>query len=310
MNYTIQQLSKDNFHHLINLYGQIFPENNDTELLEKKFQIFNEEIKFGFLAFDKNQDVSAFYGVFPYHANFSGQTIKIAQSGNTMTGPDHRKKGLFKRLHDETMKLCKEHQINFVFGFPNANSAPGFEKFGWRARDCNKYSWISNLGLTEKVKRKINWDNYYEQKKKVILKHETNPEEIDISLSFLSQNSTFSVERNLEYLIYKASLGSRFIKLHSGVAWVKITNNTIQIADVFGTNPMKIFDELVSFSRKIGIEMIIFVTSNNEDLFNRLSSTPPSNCDKNHISLIVNELLPMKNDSLDLQFTSGDFDTF
>lgn len=87
----------------------------------------------GYIAHHANKDIAAYYGVFPIKMNYEGKEILVAQSGDTMTHPEHQKRGLFIELATKTYQLSREEGISFIFGFPNENSFPGFK---------NKLNWI------------------------------------------------------------------------------------------------------------------------------------------------------------------------
>ena len=75
---------------------------------------------------------AAYYGVFPVVANFGGSKVLCAQSGDTMTHPEHRGKGLFIDLARKTYATACDEGIQFVFGFPSESSYPGFSrKLDW-----------------------------------------------------------------------------------------------------------------------------------------------------------------------------------
>ena len=102
----------------------------DINVLIKKYDtaVFGAE-HVGFLAYCKtSQKPAAFYGVLPVTARFKQQTILIAQSADTITHPDFRKKGLFISLAKKTYELCSEVGIKLLFGVPNYNSFNGFVK--------------------------------------------------------------------------------------------------------------------------------------------------------------------------------------
>jgi hypothetical protein len=71
---------------------------------------------------------AAFYGVYPCVASFGKENVLCAQSGDTMTHPAHRGKGLFVDLARRTYVTAREEGIEFVFGFPSESSYPGFSK--------------------------------------------------------------------------------------------------------------------------------------------------------------------------------------
>lgn len=133
--YVSRRLTPADMPHLLALSLSAFgrmPE--DASTLEKKFDTTALGPScVGYLAFAENGEPGAFYGVFPLNVKIGGKIVSAAQSGNTMTHKNHQGKGLFVRLAKETYALAAEEGIRFVFGFPNANSYPGFvRKLDWQ----------------------------------------------------------------------------------------------------------------------------------------------------------------------------------
>lgn len=118
----------------------------------------------GFIALDKKSGrAAAYYGVIPLVAQYNGQRILCAQSGDTMTHPEYRGKGLFIALAKETYSLCKAEGVHFVFGFPNKNSYPGFiRKLEWiHYSDMHQYIVDSGFPIPlEKAWKKWHLNKY------------------------------------------------------------------------------------------------------------------------------------------------------
>lgn len=51
---------------------------------------------------------------------------------DTATHPDHRGKGIFKKLTLQAVETAKEQEGHFIFNFPNDQSRPGYLKMGWQ----------------------------------------------------------------------------------------------------------------------------------------------------------------------------------
>ncbi|MFZ1686691.1 MAG: GNAT family N-acetyltransferase, partial [Flavobacteriales bacterium] len=119
--------------HLITLVRRCFGTHLSLDQVGAKFNTAPfGAADIGYLAFAATGEPAAYYGVFPVLVNLKGQVHLAAQSGDTMTDPDHQKKGLFIRLAKLTYALAQENGVRFVFGFPNENSLPGFErKLNW-----------------------------------------------------------------------------------------------------------------------------------------------------------------------------------
>jgi len=56
------------------------------------------------------------------------KTVIAAQSGDAMTNFAYTGKGFFTQLGEKTDALLKAENIEFVYGFPNQNSYPGYIK--------------------------------------------------------------------------------------------------------------------------------------------------------------------------------------
>jgi GNAT superfamily N-acetyltransferase len=110
----------------------------NIEDLNRKYATSNFENEFvGYLAYDPlaNKAV-AFYGVLPVIAVIHGERVHVAQSADTVTHPDYRKRGLFIKLALLTFELCERLEIKVLFGIPNENSLHGFIKhLNWEIKD-------------------------------------------------------------------------------------------------------------------------------------------------------------------------------
>ncbi|MGE0567473.1 MAG: GNAT family N-acetyltransferase [Bacteroidia bacterium] len=132
--YYFERLSEDNFKDLFFLYSHTFDRNASLPFLERKYDTdWTGARLVGFLAYHKaSKQPAAYYGVFPVELIYKDKKILGAQSGDTMTHPDHRGKGLFIKLASSTYELARDLGIKLVFGFPNQNSYHGFvNKLQW-----------------------------------------------------------------------------------------------------------------------------------------------------------------------------------
>jgi GNAT superfamily N-acetyltransferase len=66
------------------------------------------------------------YAVIPIRARLCGEVVRGALSVNTAVHPDHRGKGLFTRLAEQTYELARERGVGHVIGVANAASTHGF----------------------------------------------------------------------------------------------------------------------------------------------------------------------------------------
>jgi GNAT superfamily N-acetyltransferase len=137
--YTFERVSKHRLKDIRLLYKASFGEDMSMEFLLKKYDTSEFGANnIGYIAYHNTGEPAAYSGVFPCRAVLDGKTYLCAQSGDTMTHPSHRGKGLFINLAKATYELARKEGIQFVFGFPNDNSYHGF---------VNKLDWIHKENL-------------------------------------------------------------------------------------------------------------------------------------------------------------------
>jgi hypothetical protein len=147
--YTYKELNKDTFPDLKEVFLTALGAEKSYEEINKKYDTECFSLNtIGMLAIGEKGDPAAYYGAFPINLTMNGTSYLVAQSGDTMTAPNHRKKGLFIQLAEKTYQLAKEKKIEFVFGFPNENSYPGFQnKLKWVFFGCMQKFTIENATL-------------------------------------------------------------------------------------------------------------------------------------------------------------------
>jgi len=148
-NYRYFKIDDNSYTSIQELYLRSFQLKSSIEAIKRKYDTtsFGEK-NIGFLAVDTEGDLAAYYGVFPITMVIDGTDYLVAQSGDTMTAPEHRKKGLFTILAKLTYDLSEKKGLSFIFGFPNENSFPGFIKhLDWKFYGNMKSFTIQNTGV-------------------------------------------------------------------------------------------------------------------------------------------------------------------
>ena len=162
--YRFERISPKLYPEFIDLVRDSF--NTETSLDEVRRLFDTRSFGFehlGFLAFHSaTGQTAAFYGIFPCWVEIDGERILAAQSGSTMTHPDHRRRNLFYLTGERTYELARSEGIAFVYGMPNQLSYRGLIKLGWTHVDnAVRYRFfvptlpLGLLGKHSRVLRKL-----------------------------------------------------------------------------------------------------------------------------------------------------------
>lgn len=218
----------------------------------------------GFIAYHiETNEAAAFYGVYSYPINYDGKQYSAVQSGDTMTHVNHGGKGLFTTLAKLTYELAEKNGAQFVFGFPNQNSYPGFVK---------KLNWIHNESLSTykikvvtlplmKVAKRIKllsglFNFYFEMICKCYQ---------PTSKSFVNSASevgNVSIKHDDDFVSYKSFNGSRLIKIAGVHVWIK-ADGFLVIGDIekdTQTSPENFLKSLQRFCFLTGADTLLFNT--------------------------------------------------
>lgn len=215
--YSFQRLSKENFSKLVTLYKRAFGVDVSERILKQKYDTKNLGAShIGFIAFSENTPV-AYYGVIPSIVRCDGNKILAAQSADTMTDPAHRKRGLFLLLAEKTFALARESGIEFIYGFPNEASYPGFIKLHWQflPDPLQLFSFKAPLSITtlsNAVGLRRNTD-------KVFRSMQVDPARL------FQHDTESSVVHDRGFIEYKKYNSTHFIDLQGSLLWIKADKN-------------------------------------------------------------------------------------
>ena len=260
--YRIERISPDNLNDFLSLYNIVYSQNATINKYQHKFNTkkFGAEY-IGYLAYTNSGSPVAYYGVFPIQLYLHGNIILGAQSGDTMTHPLHRKRGLFITLAERTFALAKEAGIKIIYGIPNMNSYRGFQKLGWITQgEMSSCRLELNPPIWRKLLRKLNITPYKAYSSKILkAKKLTNPPSL-----FINKEEGFCVARNTSFFDYKNDINNHFLEFDNGFAWVKIDGYNAFLGDFRIKNNASgdlFWKELKLFCMKIGAHSISFYFS-------------------------------------------------
>ncbi|MEY4110965.1 MAG: hypothetical protein RLZZ46_1320 [Bacteroidota bacterium] len=249
--YRFERFSDEKFDDLIQLFrsgDRYF----SRAFFKKKFNTSYTGISnVGYMAYQINSGTPvAFICVFPVFLQVDGNEILAAQTGDAITHPLHRKKGLFILLAKKTFDLCRVLGIRIVFTFPNNNSAHGFFRKLNFVEDgkINRYSIILNSGIIQKLIQKILPENYFKWRFKSFNEW-TPPATCD---------NQISVMRNLAYRNYKL-FNEKYVYVRNEVSITFKINHGLHIGNIYfhkklsSDELLKIINQLarITFSNQV-----------------------------------------------------------
>ena len=95
----------------------------------------------------------------PKFLYFKGKNQIVAEIGDTYTDPDYQRKGLFSMLINQTRKDAEDKGISFIYGTPNKQSLPGYEKKAnfKTINNINVYSMSLPVYISPIISNKLHW---------------------------------------------------------------------------------------------------------------------------------------------------------
>ena len=273
MEYQIERLSAQNIHHLVSLYLKVFGQVTSKSLLLKKYDTKAIGVDYvGFIAIAPSGIAAAYYGVIPCNFQISGERVVAAQSADTMTHPDFRKKGLFQLLAKKTYDLAHTLNIQFIFGFPNQDSYPGFVKLGWKFLPDQLQVFSMQTGTiaySRLLRRLPLLAHLYHSIMRRILGHER------VTPAFFDDNVTTGQTHDETFCTYKTYNSTYIVSINSGSAWIKM-DGTLKVGAIKGlnkSNSLHFLRRLKSIASRWGCNEVTFITSKYSALYDVLIGT-------------------------------------
>ena len=311
MDYSIKRFQQEHIGEVNNLFEIAFQKPSKESLFEKKFNtILCGASPIGFIAYDENNAPVAFYGVYPCTMIYRGKRFLVAQSGDTMTLPEHQGKGLFTQLAKLTYEACKSEGIHLVFGFPNENSYPGFVKrLGWTHFDnlsvyMMRVKALAWLRLKKTLRLPQSWHTRWCQ---FILKRQPKGQPF---ASSITSDVHAVVDHSPEFFEYKCYGGNFLIDVNGISVWVKFNEEYLFIGDMdvrTEADFLKVTRKLKRIARWCGLphlRMHVSSSTQYDEWFQRHGK-------KHNLSYPVGGIAFSEEIPLEiLKFTTADNDTF
>lgn len=311
--YQTEQITDNSYQDIQSLYLLSFGLAYSLDYVSQKYDTEKFGLKnIGMLAKSEENDLAGYYGVFPSRMSYKGVDYLVAQSGDTMTAPDHRKKGLFTKLAKETYALSKSQGIKLVFGFPNENSYPGFKhKLEWEFHGfMQRFSFdVKTIPFCEISSKWTKLKPLYKRfVKNRIAKYQIEMDQIDFdSFNFSKVNG--NIKKDKDFFSYKLKKENVFVVLIDGFQLLINTDTHLyvgEVAKIEENQTDQLLDSVKKLARKLGCKKAIFTLSENHWLFPLLdkNNTPSE-------SLPIGfYMIDQTIDPQEIQFSNADYDTF
>ena len=308
--YKFKRVEESCYQDLEILHRNAFKENPVANYYRKKLDTAYLKVShLGFLAYTEDGKPAAFYGVYPCLMEYKNQLCLAAQSGDTMTDPAHGGKGLFTTLAKMTYDLAKNEGVEFIFGFPNKNSYPGFiKKLNWQFTDnMRDYQLrVPTLPLAAVAKKIRFVSPLYLAYTRFILSFYRSDKEFQPN-SAINLNYG-GVHRSKGFFQYKSFYKNYLIQIAGQTAWIKIDGGLL-IGDIEPSSKNNA-DQLISKIKKLavllGCTKIFFSVGKDTYWDHMLRAKLP--CEENTYVgyLDLKSGLPLEN----FKYMMADYDTF
>jgi hypothetical protein len=262
--YTVERLTRDRLKDLERLYSEVYGKAVPKNYFSTKYNSAYTAREFtGFIAYSHQRIPIAYYGVIPCYLLCGTQKILAAQSADTMTHPAHRHRGLFVELSKRTFELCKQEDINLIFGFPNQNSFPAMvHKLGWRVTHnmdlfniALPHSSAAHYLRTTWITRKM-YDAYAS---KILGKYRTTKKIISNSVI---KDGFCGVARDKEFEQAKDYHTREVLNIEGTLVWCRIERDwIIGDMDVSHENFDSTLKKILDMANQLGVRHIQFHAS-------------------------------------------------
>ncbi len=308
--YYVEKLSMKNIEDLYPLFFHAYGYNASINFFENKNKFSHGKETFvGFIAYDKvHNSPAAFYGVYPQYVSYNNNVYLLAQSGDTMTHPEHQKKGLFVFLAQTTIAYCKTIGIDAIFGFPNHNSYYGFiNKLQFHETNTLKSLLVFENRL--EYGRLFGKSSIAEKAARALLK-------VLFKKGQSFENSNCKKE-GVVYVVHdtiffqgKNTRNNLLLHFRKNTILISVREKSIIIGDIAIVNEQDVsflLKRLKAICLLCGLRFISFIGSENGVLYNALDKKGKNSYLKNKsIFLKINSTLPFE----DICYLGCDIDVF
>jgi hypothetical protein len=307
--YYIERLSENKLTDVATLHKIVYGNVLKKKYLLKKYDTAYTGAQYiGHIAYDDKNNAAAFFCAIPCFIQYHDKFFLAAQAIDAMTHPDHRYKRLFVKLVIATLELCKEKNIQLIFGFPNQNSYHGLvHTLGWKTTEnMERFSVPVRTFPLQSLMHNFKWTKWvYKKYLEKILRNFFSGER-GLPSSAIADGFG-GVLRNEQYLQYKKYSETRVIKIGNTKVWLKMESGLV-IGDIYcEENDFENAIRMVKkISKRAGITNISFQASPGTNAHNLFVQKFKAEASFPQIFYSLNTEISLN----DLKFTFADIDIF
>jgi hypothetical protein len=271
--YRVERLTAGRLKDLETLHRAVYGARPAKQLYPRKYNASCTPVSYtGYLAYSPDNTPIAYYGVMPCFIQYKDRLILSAQSGDTMTHPHYRMKGMFVELANLTFELCRTSGIKLVFGFPNQNSYRGLLKLGWEGAETMERftipigrsgprSILRQPGLLRSLSRRSGLLRSVYNKYTGWMIHRYAVSQQGLSNAVIAEGYG-GVYRDPSYLQYRTYNNTQVIRAGNALAWIRIKDGLfigdLHVEDIDFDEAMHVIRKMAS---RIGLSSITFQSS-------------------------------------------------
>ncbi|MEQ8691625.1 MAG: GNAT family N-acetyltransferase [Pseudomonadales bacterium] len=305
MDYEFRRIAPTDLAGISNLFEMSFGSPMSVEALTHKLDTERFGAAYiGYLAIAPDGTFAAYYALYPVRMRVGGQEIIAAQSGDTMTHPEHRKRGLFLKLAEHTYTLAAEEGVQLVYGFPNANSLPGFQKhLNWTFLPPMRKLEMSLPGSEIKHRVVKLFSPNGERVRKRL-----HPFEVPFD-GLVFDRFADGVIKDADYLAYKAATSNSIVVTHGPLTIWCVPGRRLDIGAFIENHPLtlqKLRDAFHDFMRDAGVLRARFSMTGGSSTHHKLAPF----CEEHERAEAGFRVLDPALKVDHLYFSRGDFDYF
>jgi hypothetical protein len=307
--YRFERISEDRIRDIVPVFNALFRKKFTEKYLRKKYNTAYCGLSHVcYMAYDEEGKAVAFYGSLPYRFLYKDREIHIVEACDSLTLPEHQKKGLHFQLANLSYEFMRQHQVLFVFALHSATTFQHTKRLQWESLEHLHRYHIRPLTLPlNKLLFRMpslhrNYTRWVKKSWKKYISEEgwfENP---------LHTEGFLSVRYSPEFFQYKQAGGSFLLEICGKKIWVKIEGallvGAVEYCDLTTFKAMLL--QLKHLCRRVGISEILFQISPGTHLDEMLSTFYPA---------LQSWLVGYLNFSSDipfdaLKFNYGDLDSF